>query len=208
MNEQQLMSKYAGATPSRRFDVSIKTVLSEKQIVTGEVYAPFVVDSHNEMMLPDDVELMAHRFLATLKNHQIDLMHDNKVVKATVVESFIARAGDPTYNEGAWVMSVKIENEKLWEAIKRGDYSGYSFEAWVTKQDAFIEITVEPHVFGLTEKNLSHDHAFFVKVDDYGKVIGGHTSPGDDGHVHKIIFGTATENADSPETHSHRFFLP
>lgn len=207
MKHTDLLATYEGATP-HTFSLALKSFKADKQVVTGEVYAPYIIDSHNEMMLPEDVQIMAHRFLATLKNDQIDLMHNNKVVKAVVVESFIARPNDPEYNEGAWVMSVKIDDPDLWKAIKRGDYSGYSFEAYVTRSEAIVEVTIESQVFGYVEKQLDHDHAFFVQVDDTGKVIGGHTSAAEDGHVHVIRSGTATEDADSPETHSHRFFLP
>jgi hypothetical protein len=186
-------------------DVAFKSVDTEKHIATGIVYVPDVVDTHDEMMLAADVELMAHRFMATLKNNQIDLMHNNTVVKAVAVESYVACADHPLYPEGSWVLSIKIEDPALWADIKAGIYNGFSVETYITKVDAEVELTFFPQVFGATEKADGHDHYFFIQIDDDGRIIGGTTSPAEDGHVHSITFGTATDIA---EKHAHRYQLP
>lgn len=205
MTPDQLLA-HAETVPERHgFSVTVKSVKADEQIVTGEVYAPYVVDSHGDMMLPDDVKLMAHRFLIGMKNDQIDIQHNNIVIKASVIESFIARDGDPDYNAGAWVLSVKIEDANAWSDIKGGEYSAYSFEALVRREEAVVEMAILNQIFGYTETSLDHEHAFFVKMNDQGKVIGGYTSEAEDGHSHTIMFGTATETT---EEHSHRFFLP
>ncbi|MET4190695.1 MULTISPECIES: XkdF-like putative serine protease domain-containing protein [unclassified Bradyrhizobium] len=195
----------ATASDQSSFQVALKKVDAKKHIATGIVYVPNVLDTHDEMMLAADVELMAHRFMLGLKNNQIDLMHGNRVVQATAVESFIARAGDPDYPEGAWVMSIKVDDAKLWGDIESGKYNGYSVETYITKVDADVELTFYPHVFGHTEKTDGHDHVFFIQIDADGKINGGETSAGEDGHVHKITFGTATDMA---EKHAHRYRLP
>jgi len=189
-----------------RFELTFKSASTDdKQIVYGEVYVPGVIDTGGEMMLAEDVELMAHRFLATFKNDQIDVMHNNRVVRAVAVESFIAREGDPTFIEGAWVLALKIEDAQLWADIKAGKYNGFSMESWVAKTEAIAEMEFLPQVFGVTEETDGHEHVFFVQLDDMGNVVGGTTSPGEDGHVHKIQMATATEMHDS---HAHRFSLP
>ncbi len=30
---------------------------------------------------------------------------------------------------GSWVMTVKVHSEKLWEGVKKGDYTGFSIGA-------------------------------------------------------------------------------
>ena len=183
--------------------VTIKSVDKDRQIVTGEVYAPYLIDSHGEMMEPEDVEYMAHAFIADGLTESYDVMHDNRVVKAKAVESWIAR-GHPDYNEGAWVLSTKIFDKKVWLAAKSGRIGGYSIEAMVAKVPAIVEYTVEPQVFGFTEAHSDHDHAFFAYVNKEGVITGGFTSI-DNGHRHIIKFGTRTEVT---KGHSHRFFLP
>lgn len=188
--------------------VTVKSVDRMEQIVTGEVYAPYVIDSHGEMMLPEDIKKMAHRFLIANKNHFIDMMHNNKVVQASVVESYIAKANDPDYTEGAWVLSVKIFDENVWGDVLEGKLNGYSFEAMVYKVDAEVVYDYLPLHIGFTEENDGHFHAFYVEVDENGRVIGGKTSVETDSagrqHDHKMLYGTATQNA---EHGAHRYFL-
>lgn len=189
---------------SVRANCTIKNVSGDEQIVYGEVYAPYIIDTHGEMMLPEDVKLMAHRFLSLKKNDKIDLMHNNKAIKASVVESFIARPNDPLYTEGAWVLAVKIEDADVWADVKAGKFNGYSFEAYVYKREAEVVFEYLPVHVGFTEKNDGHFHLFYVEVGADGRVTTGHTSAADDGHVHKITLGTATAATNG---HAHRYFL-
>jgi len=203
MLANELIEKFCAANMSH-LEVAFKAVNAEKHIAFGEVYVPNVLDTHGEMMLAEDVELLAHRFLATLKNDQIDLMHNNRVVRAIAVESFIVRADDPLYHEGAWVVAIKIDDPELWDAIKAGKYNGFSIEMLVTKVEAEIELEFQLQVFGITEEVDGHSHVFFIQVDKEGNIAGGITSKVDD-HYHVITRGTATDYNDN---HAHRYALP
>lgn len=201
-------AKYDVEAHVAKTELCIKATDQMEQIVYGEVYAPYVIDSHGEMMLPEDIRKMAHRFLISQKNHFIDMMHNNNPVEASVVESYIAKADDKDYAEGAWVLGVKIFDSAIWAKVMAGELNGYSFEAMVYKVDAEVVYEYLPLHIGFTEENDGHSHAFYVEVDKDGRVIGGYTSsaPGADGveHEHKIFAGTATERANS---HGHRFFM-
>lgn len=185
-------------------EVAFKAADTDKQIVYGEVYVPNVVDSHGEMMLPVDVELMAHRFMAEMKNDRIDVMHDNKCIEARVVESFVARKGDPDYHEGSWVLATYIEDKEIWKKIKRGELNGYSIETYVRKVEAVVDFSYYPHVWGLSEKVDGHNHYFFIQLDEDGNICCGRTSV-EKGHSHEIALATATEMA---KKHAHRIQMP
>jgi Putative phage serine protease XkdF len=185
-------------------EVVFKKSNKEKQIVYGEVYTPNVIDTHNEMMMAEDVEIMAHRFLATMKNDRIDIMHNNRVIQAVVVESFIARESDPDWHEGAWVLGLKVDDAEVWQDIKDGKLNGYSIETLVTKKTAIVDVTYFPHIFGLTQNADGHLHAFFIQVDGEGRITGGNTSEDED-HSHSILYATATEIYDE---HAHRIVMP
>ena len=207
MDAQTLIAKAAACVAFVR-EVAIKATNDERQIVYGEVYIPDTRDTHGELMRAEDVEIMAHRFLATLKNAQIDIQHNNETIKAVAVESFIARADDPLWHEGAWVLGLYIEDTQKWADVKSGVLNGFSVEAWVTKQDAVIELSYMQQVFGVAQKADGHDHVFFIQMDDEGNVVGGYTSE-DDGHSHVIKYGTATEaSGGDGNTHAHRIALP
>lgn len=175
----------------------------DQQIVYGEVYAPNVVDSHGEMMTPEEVEKMCHRFLKEcVLAETIDKNHTNKVEDAHPVESFIAR-GHPDYNEGAWVLGVKINDKELWAEVKKGEINGFSFEAYCRKTNAVIVVETIPTSIGETEENDGHTHFFVAKIDADGRVVRGRTSTSN-GHSHEIKRGTATELTDG---HRHRIFV-
>lgn len=204
-----LVASRKNATRSRMSaSFTIKKVDGDKQIVIGEVYAPYVIDSHGEMMLPEDIVKLAHRTLLEKKNHDFDIMHNGKAVKASIIESYIARKLDPDYTEGAWVLAVKILDEPIWQMVKAGKLNGYSLEAMVYKYEAEVTYDYQALHFGITEENDGHFHSFFVEVDKNGRVIGGTTSEEDDedgvSHTHKILAGTATKASNK---HSHRYFL-
>lgn len=208
MNEAEFIAKAEGLDKVQQV-VAFKNIQSDRQIVYGQVYVPNILDTHGEMMLPEAVEQMGHRFMATLKNDQIDLMHNNRVVKATVIESWIQREESDMYTVGAWVIGLKIDDSQLWTDIKSGKYNGFSVDTWITKVDATVEVTFLPQVFGFTQKTDGHEHAFFIQVDEFGNIEKGWTSVEKDGdgnlHSHSIIYGTATELTNM---HGHRFELP
>lgn len=174
----------------------------DKQIAYGEVYAPNRPDAHGEYMTGPEIEAMAHRFARSGKMDQIDVNHDNKVVKGChVVESFIARDNDPDFLPGAWVVGVHVPDKDLWNKLKTGELNGFSMEALVSKEDKHVELHMPPIITGRTTKSEDHHHEFFAKYNDDGKFLGGYTNVVD-GHSHQIIAGTHTETANG---HRHRF---
>lgn len=194
--------------PSVSRHVTIKKTDEERRLVFGEVYAPNVLDSHGAMMLADDVEAMAHRFMQipVLKS-AIDTDHNHVSAQAYPVESFIAR-GHPDYNEGAWVLAVKVDDENVWDRIKKGDINGFSVDAFAKVAEVEVEVTLMKSAFSITEESAGHTHFLFAEYDDNGKVVSGVTSPGPDGHVHILKRASVTETAgDGDAAHVHRFHL-
>lgn len=184
--------------------VTIKSTNEEQQIVYGEVYAPYILDSYGDMMLPEDIEKMAHSFIAKGEfGGVIDTEHNNLGVDAYPVESFIARADDPNYTEGAWVVGVKIEDSEVWESVKKGEFNGFSMEALVIKKRAIANIETYIDNVGETDESSGHKHMVFVELDEMGKVVSGKTSTVD-GHFHTITKSTAT---DESLNHTHRYFI-
>lgn len=184
--------------------VTIKRLDVEKQIVYGEVYAPYVLDTYGEMMTPDDIEVMAHRFLKLDLTSVIDTQHDNVPNGSYPVESFVARADDPDYTPGSWVLGVKVPDPVTWHRVKSGQLNGFSFQCMVKPRDVEVEYEVVRDHVGSTELSQDgHQHTYFVQVDDLGRVIGGITDSAH-GHTHEIRRASVTEDANS---HSHRFFL-
>ena len=193
--------KYTRLCPIRRID-------ADKQIVFAEVYAPYVLDTYGEFMLPDDIETMAHRFMGLDLSQVIDTNHDNVPNGSRPVESFIARADDPDFTEGAWVLGVYIPEVAVWSSVIKGDLNCYSFEAMVRPVNYITKVaTVRDHVTATkAEKHVDHEHMVFFQIDDRGLIRRGITSKAPDGHFHTINRASFTEKSGT-DGHSHRYDL-
>lgn len=182
-------------------ECAIKKTDEELQIVYAEVYVPDVPDAHNEFMSEETIRKMAHGFMAKGFLNQIDTNHDNEVNGSYVVESFIARKGDPDFIAGAWVVGVHVPDVAVWGQIKKGELNGFSVEAFVQKVPRVIELEMPEYVEGGTDVSNGHSHVFKAFFDEDGALVGGSTNIVD-GHTHSIMKGTITEEADG---HIHRF---
>ena len=187
--------------PIRRSD-------DERRLIFAEVYAPLTLDTYGEFMTAPDIEMMCHRFMKLNMERVIDTNHDNVPNGSYPVESFIARAGDPDFTEGSWVLGVHVPDDEVWSRVKSGELNCYSFEAMVQPVEYQVTVnTIRDHV-GRTkdEKGVDHFHLFFVQVDEFGVIRGGVTSKAEDGHYHLINHASFTEKAGEVE-HNHRYDL-
>lgn len=164
-----------------------------ERIVYAEVLVPETLNAYNDYHSERSVREFAYSYM--INGFAIDVEHDENDIsgKAYVVESFIARADDPDFIEGAWVMGMYINDDDLWEQIKNRDLNGFSYQALVGMAGVDVEVPVLNSVAGRTEPdpNDGHQHDFFVLLDDDGKIISGGTSESA-GHTHEILRHTFT----------------
>jgi len=173
----------------------------ELQIVYGEVYAPNVPDSDGDFMDIETIRKAAHKFIQNNNTHNIDKQHENELTGSYVVESFIARKGDPDFIEDAWVVGVHIPDPTLWDEIKKGEINGFSMEASVRGTATTLELEIPDVITGGTTETNEHTHKFFVKFAEDGTFLGGYTDD-HQGHTHTITYGTETGES---EGHKHLF---
>lgn len=179
-----------------------ETADEEQRIVWAEVYAPNIPDADCEFMDAVTIRKMAYDFMQSLKLTSVDTNHDNVLVDGCcVVESFIARKGDPDFIEGAWVVGMHIDSDDAWEKVKKGEINGFSIEAAVCKTPMEVEVEIPPIINGPTMKSEGHSHTFYVTYDEHAKFRGGRTDVVD-GHSHLITRGTCTAETNG---HTHRF---
>jgi hypothetical protein len=179
----------------------IKKTETEEQIVFAEVYPPNRLDSDKEFMDAESVKKAAYGFMKAMNLHKVDKDHDNVLTGSYVVESFIAREGDPIYIPNSWVVGIKVEDDDLWQQILDGEINGFSFEGSVEKVDCTVEMEIPDVITGKTSKTDDHTHKFFVTYDEQGTFLGGYTDTVD-GHKHEIRAGTVTMKS---EGHTHQF---
>lgn len=176
-----------------------------ERVVFAEMLIPETPNTHSDYWTREAIKDAAYTFM--IQGFGIDREHDNldRSDVVHVVESFIARDGDPDFIEGAWVVAMKIDSDELWQAVLDGEINGYSYEA--LNEFFPAEFTIEDDGIrqGRTEPDPEnrHDHEFLVFLDEDNRVISGGTGPGgEDKHTHTISTHTITDEANG---HRHRY---
>ena len=117
--------------------------------VTGIVYEPMVEDTQGNYMTEEEITKAAHWFM---KNQgSVDLQHSFEALEgATVVESYIAKCDEEiegeTIKKGTWVMTVEITDPAVFEAIEKGELTGFSMGGVgeYSQEDVDISETGDP----------------------------------------------------------------
>jgi len=111
--------------------IPISKVHVEKRIVTGIVLEPERVDLQGDIYDADTIEESAHNFLKDVR--QMGVMHKQMKNNLHVVESYIAPVdfdmGGIPIKQGTWLLSAKVADDKIWDAIKNNEISGFSIGA-------------------------------------------------------------------------------
>ncbi|MBS7812358.1 XkdF-like putative serine protease domain-containing protein [Roseococcus pinisoli] len=183
-------------------EVAVKKADAVLRLVYGEVYAPGVPDSQGDVMTAEEIRKMAHGFVSAGLVNAIDEEHNQTESGTVVVESFIARKGDPDFIEGAWVLGVRCPQD-VWERVEKGELNGFSFDGFGERHPTIVTMDIPDRLSGQTTKNHEHEHTFVVKYDKDGVFLGGQTDEVD-GHWHIIKRGTVTETSGAAP-HAHRF---
>lgn len=126
------------ARKSVTVEIPVIKVDKEKRIVVGVVAEPDVPDAHGNYMRKETVAKAAHSFLAKYnRRSQLGLQHQIfGNLGLELVESYVAptdmKIGDEEVREGSWVMAVKVLDDKLWEGVKDGTWTGFSYRGTAT----------------------------------------------------------------------------
>lgn len=187
---------------STNFMIPIKKTDDDRQLAYGEVYVPMIPDSQGDFMTEIEIEKMAHRFMKNQLMYDVDTEHDMADNGAVVVESFIARVGDPDFMKGAWVAAIWVPDD-LWPLVKSGELGGFSMYGGGERIPTMITIEVPDDgiMKGETGEMEDHTHKFTLRFDSEGSFLGGETNTVN-GHSHEITKGTVT---DKNAGHRHRF---
>jgi len=107
----------------------------QKRTVLGEVLVPFEVDLQGDFEEPEDIEFAAEKFLVDYA-WNVGEMHDNwdgigKVVQCYTAPMDLNWGKDKDGKEnitpkGSWLLKIKIADDKVWEKVLNGEYTGFS----------------------------------------------------------------------------------
>ena len=135
--------------------VEFKTVDTEKRVIVGlalvpdkPIYRRSGDKEYNIIFSKETVRKASELYLKRLKLNNATLEHDEEMTSGvSVIESWIVEdpAKDKTalYGlnavEGAWAVTMKIDNNEVWEDVKSGKYLGLSIEGMFSDRAEDIE---------------------------------------------------------------------
>jgi len=126
--------------------LSFQIINEEKRIISGALMlADELIYRNNEKFgehyvkfSAETIKSIAIKWAKKNFNNHVNLMHDpeQKVKGVTMFESWLVdkergimpMKGFEGVADGSWFGSFYVENEKVWQSIKKGDYKGFSVE--------------------------------------------------------------------------------
>lgn len=106
----------------------------DKKIITGPVMTPgkLIYRNHpklGEFYVTYDEEGVQRAAELFFKNYnKFNIEHGKDKADLTPIESYFSKGNDG-FVKGTWVMTAKVNSDNLWASIKKGEYSGYSYQA-------------------------------------------------------------------------------
>ena len=161
--------------------VEFKTIDSDKRIIVGLALVPDKLIyrrrddyEYNIVFSKDTVRKASELYLKRLKLNNATLEHDNQMTTGvSVIESWIVE--DPQKDktalyglnavEGAWAIVMRINNEKVWQGVKKGIYKGLSIEGMFSDNVDVEEIEASEVLEEL--KKLLSDEVELKSYSDY-----------------------------------------
>jgi hypothetical protein len=146
-------------TMSKDHKFEFKEIDQEKKILMGAAMIPekpiYRVDGDQEYYVfftKETIRRASELYLMNGKQGNATLEHQEKISGLSLVESWIiedpekdkSRAYGLEYPVGTWMVSMKVNNEDIWnEYVKSGKVKGFSIEGWFMQRESAIEINTE-----------------------------------------------------------------
>jgi len=112
-----------------------------KQIVSGVVYSPYVVDAHGDITTPEVIEEAMEEFMKN--GPRFNINHEGEDIEAVIIENWITRTSFMCNGifvpEGSWCMSVHIPDKKHWRMVEEGKLNGFSLEGFLVRDDVSVD---------------------------------------------------------------------
>lgn len=90
----------------------------------------------------DVIRKMAYDYLANDRNNNVTLQHQDATNGVQMVESWI-KEGENDKSDyyglqapiGSWIVTMKVNDPKIWYGVKKGEFNGFSVESLVSLED-------------------------------------------------------------------------
>jgi len=129
----------------KQHEVKLAEVDTDKRILMGAALVPDKMiyrkngeEEYNVFFSTDTIKKASELFLINGNQNNATLMHDKSINDMSVVESWII---DDAVNDksvkygfslpiGTWMISMKVNNDDIWQKVKAGEIKGFSIEGY------------------------------------------------------------------------------
>ena len=127
--KQFLITKSADGTADFLLSGRILKADRETHHITGIVYEPMTEDAHGDFMTEEEIRKAAYWFAKN--GDKVDRQHNFEHLPGTaVVETWLAKADHEIagglVRKGSWLITIETENPDIWEAVQKGEITGFS----------------------------------------------------------------------------------
>ena len=153
-------------------EIKLAKVDEEKRIVMGAALVPnkMIFRKRNDTMFyvyfsKDTIRRASELFFQNGNQSNATLEHQMKANNLTVVESWIVENKEKDksalYNldlpVGSWVISMKIEDDELWQQIKEGKkYTGFSIEGFFSDRATIKKSNAKSEMAAIEEEEAEY----------------------------------------------------
>jgi hypothetical protein len=159
--------------------VEFKTINEEKRIIVGlalvpnkKIYRRSKNYEYNIMFSEETVKKASEIYLKNLRNNNTTLEHQELTTGVSVIESWVVEdtAMDKSnlYGlnavKGAWVVTMKVDNDEVWQDVKDKKYLGLSIEGMFS--DKQEELSEENVVLDSENKQQEESEYLLQRIKD------------------------------------------
>jgi hypothetical protein len=159
--------------------VEFKTINEEKRIIVGlalvpnkKIYRRSKNYEYNIMFSEETVKKASEIYLKNLRNNNTTLEHQKLTTGVSVIESWVVEdtAMDKSnlYGlnavKGAWVVTMKVDNDEVWQDVKDKKYLGLSIEGMFS--DKQEELSEENVVLDSENKQQEESEYLLQRIKD------------------------------------------
>ena len=178
----------------KKHEIELKEVDAEKRILMGAALIPnkqiYRKNDKNEeyyiYFSEETVRKASVLFFMNSNQNNATLEHKQKLDGMSVVESWIVEGShDKSMNygfnfpKGTWVISMKVNNDEIWNKVKLGEVKGFSIEGYFAdklemslKNNDMEEKVMIEKIKSLIEKSeLKNNKVELALIDDLKKGI-------------------------------------
>jgi hypothetical protein len=167
-------------TQSKRNKFNFGAANVEKRIVTGpalipdkKIYRSDMWRGEYEVMFSAEaIEGIRNYFLSNFKQKDVTVDHAFNANNISVVESWVIEdaandkanaLGFKDLPKGTWMISMKVDNDDVWSAVKNNELRGFSIEAYLSQ--TLIEASVQQ--FDIVIEEIEEIDQILKDIEDF-----------------------------------------